>query len=213
MRGMMSDVRALSDSDNDSFPNSVIPNSPQGGSTSELTSLALYGVIALGIALFIRFFVAAPFVVSGASMDPTFATWDYLIIDRVTYRLDNPARGDVVVFKFPQDTTRSFIKRVIGLPSETVVIENGIVRIESPAHPEGVVLTEPYIAAENMQNSSMRMLLGPDDYFVMGDNRRQSADSRTWGALPRDLIVGRALVRLFPFTEIGALPGDADFEN
>lgn len=181
------------------------------GNSNEYRSLLVYGSVAFAFALLIRFFVAAPYLVSGASMDPTFHSSDYLIIDRISYQLDEPARGDVIVFRFPQDPSRSFIKRVIGLPGETVSIRGDVVTIENAEHPTGFTLIEPYIDPDNQRETNMRVVLAPNEYFVLGDNRRASADSRTWGALPRDHIIGRALVRLYPFNQLGINPGETQY--
>jgi len=181
---------------------------------SSNASLVLYTVVALGLALAIRFFVAAPYIVSGASMEPTFYDLHYLIIDRISYDFGQPARGDVVVFDLPQDTSRALIKRIIGLPGETVSVEGSTVRIYNEKHPTGFVLDEPYLDPANVSDSNhVRIELGPDQYFVMGDNRKVSADSRLWGALPREDIVGRVLVRLFPLSSIGVLPGKARYDE
>lgn len=180
--------------------------------TSKDGSLFGYALFALGLAIAIRLFVATPFIVSGASMEHTFENFDYLIIDRITYRISEPQRGDVVVFGLPQETSRDLIKRVIGLPGETVVLENGKVKIINAAKPDGFVLSEPYLSPENLGGASdMRVTLGQDQYFVLGDNRRVSADSRLWGTLPRNDMVGRVLVRLYPFPAISFLPGEARY--
>lgn len=190
------------------------PSSAPQGSGNSITSLILYTVVALSLAFFIRFFIAAPYVVSGASMDPTFEDYHYLIVDRVTYDLGEPRRGDVIVFDLPQDTSRALIKRVIGLPGETVVLSGNAVSIINSAHPDGFTLDEPYIDPANFGGASnMRVTLGPDQYFVLGDNRRVSADSRSWGVLPKHDIVGRAFLRLFPFSELSILPGQARYEQ
>ncbi len=181
--------------------------------TNEYSSLLLYTLVALLLALVVRLFIATPYMVSGESMDPTFKSWDYLVIDRVTYQFEPPARGDVIVFKYPYDPERSFIKRIIGLPGETIMLQGNSVRIINTEHPEGFVLAEPYITDENKRPSDVSVTLEEGMYFVMGDNRRASADSRSWGALPEDHIVGRAIVRLFPFTHIDILPGIAHYEN
>lgn len=177
-------------------------------------SLVLYTVIALGLALFIRFFIAAPYVVSGASMEPAYDNWHYLIIDRLSYRLENPQRGDVIVFDLPQDTSRSLIKRVIGLPGETVVLKGSEVSVINATHPEGFTLNEPYLDPANLGGTNnMQVTLGPDEYFVLGDNRRVSADSRLWGTLPRNDVVGRVFLRLFPFDKLGVFPGKARYQE
>jgi signal peptidase I len=162
---------------------------------------------ALIIVLPIRLFIAQPFIVSGASMDPTFETGEYLIVDQLSYRIGNPERGEVVIFKYPKDQTKYFIKRVIGLPGETLEINGTQITIKNAAHPEGFKLTEPYIAANNEKIDTMSITLKNNEYFVMGDNRRQSSDSRAWGTLPRNLVVGTPFVRLFPFNRIGVYPG------
>ena len=183
------------------------PDAPQ--STASLFGYALF---ALGLALFIRFFIAAPFIVYGSSMDDTFHQYDYLIIDRISYRFDDPQRGDVIVFGLPQDTSRDLIKRVIALPGETIILENGSISISNADHPEGFALSEPYITPANRGGlSDLSVTLGEEQYFVLGDNRRVSADSRIWGTLPRADIIGRVLVRLFPFSQIASLPGTARY--
>lgn len=177
-------------------------------------SLALYTVLALGLALVIRFFVAAPYVVSGASMEPNFQDWNYLIVDRVSYDIGNPQRGDVVVFDLPQNTGRALIKRIIGLPGETIALSGTAptITITNKEHPEGFTLAESYLSSENLGGASnMQLTLGPDQYFVLGDNRKVSADSRLWGVLPREDIVGRVFLRLYPITELSILPAEARY--
>ena len=187
------------------------PHDPISGNSNEYRSLFIYGSVAFAFALIIRFFVAAPYLVSGASMDPTFHSSDYLIVDRISYQLHEPMRGDVIVFRYPQDPSRSFIKRIIGLPGETVEIHGHAVTIINAAHPDGLTIDEPYVAPDNMSDSCTKVTVGKDEYFVLGDNRKASADSRSWGTLPRDHIIGRALVRLFPFTQLGIDPGSTQY--
>ena len=169
---------------------------------TELLKLAL---IAALIIIPIRLFVAQPFIVSGASMDPTFKSGQYLIVDELTYRFSTPLRGDVIIFHYPKDKTQFFIKRIIGLPGETVHIERGSVSV-TKVNGEVLDLTEPYV--KNVGNgSTINKTLGVEEYFVMGDNRPESSDSRTWGVLPEKNIVGRAFLRLLPLPTIGILPG------
>lgn len=184
---------------------------PEASSTR---SLIVYTIAALALAFFIRFFIAAPYVVSGASMVPTFFDYHYLIIDRVTYKLEAPQRGDVIVLDLPQDTSRALIKRVIGLPGESVSLEGSTVTITNAEHPDGFVLQENYLDPNNLGGpTDMKFELGPEQYFVLGDNRKVSADSRSWGLLPEKDIVGRAFLRLFPFDKIGILPGTVHFDD
>lgn len=192
----------------------VMENTSLESSSSSQRSLVAYTVGALALAFLIRFFIAAPFIVSGASMEPTFDDLQYLIVDRVSYDFLEPQRGDVIVFDLPQNTSRALIKRVIGLPGETVRLENNAVTIVNSEHPDGFTLAEPYLDAHNLGGATdMAITLGPDQYFVLGDNRKVSADSRLWGTLPREDIVGRVFVRLFPFTKIGILPGEARYNG
>ena len=172
-------------------------------------------VIALALAFAIRFFVAAPYVVSGSSMEPNFQDWNYLIVDRLTYQFEAPQRGDVIVLDLPQETSRALIKRIIGLPGDTVVLSgpDPTITIIDAAHPQGFTLNEPYIDPANYGGTTdTRYVLGPDQYFVMGDNRKVSADSRLWGLLPKQDIVGRVLFRLYPLNEIGITPEQARYQ-
>lgn len=173
---------------------------------SSLWDTIKFIIIALIIVTPIRMFVAQPFIVSGSSMDPTFATGQYLIVDELSYHLGNPKRGDVIILRYPKDTTKFFIKRVVGLPNETVDIRNGTVTIKNIDHPEGLAINEPYI--KYPKNDTMTKTLGAQEYFVMGDNRAASSDSRYWGPVSRDLVVGRALIRLLPVASASVLPGN-----
>ncbi|MDD5152660.1 MAG: signal peptidase I [Candidatus Pacebacteria bacterium] len=162
--------------------------------------------IALVVVIPIRYFVAQPFIVSGASMDPTFTNGQYLIIDELSYKIGEPSRGDIVVFKYPNDTSKYFIKRVIGLPGETIdVNQSGQVSIKSSDGKNAFILEEPYI--EYPKNDSIERTLAKDEYFVMGDNRAGSFDSRIWGPVPRNLIIGKAFLRLFPISTLSIFPG------
>lgn len=167
-----------------------------------------FSIIALVVVIPFRLFIAQPFIVNGASMSPTFETGHYLIIDQVTYRFEKPERGDVVIFHYPIDPSKFFIKRIIGLPGETVEIRGKSIIIKNTEHLEGLMLFEPYLEADNLGEDYQTKILKENEYFVMGDNRRASSDSRVWGPLPEDLIVGRALVRLLPVSESAVLPGD-----
>ncbi len=161
-------------------------------------------VIALVIIVPFRMYVAEPFVVSGSSMLPNYHNHDYLIIDRLSYFKSAPQRGDVVVLKFPKDTSQFFIKRVIGLPGETVRIQQGGVVIYNKQNPEGLRLRESYLPSQaETFGRSDSVQLGSDEYFVLGDNRTASSDSRVWGILPKNDIVGKVWVRVYPFSDAG----------
>ncbi len=156
------------------------------------------------IILPVRTFLAEPFMVSGSSMIPNFHDKDYLIVDRLSYRIHNPQRGDVIVLKFPKDTTQYFIKRIIGLPGETVICEQGRVAVEASGEAAPQILAETYLPSTALtQNCKPKQVLGSDEYFVLGDNRMASSDSRVWGILPKDDIVGRVWLRIFPFHDFG----------
>ena len=158
------------------------------------------------IFLGVRFFVAEPFLVSGASMDPNFATNDYLIVDELTYKFELPQRGDVVVLIPPVEQDKYFIKRIVGLPGERIVVNTkGETTIYNKENPNGFQLDEPYVKFTSPKTTDK--ILGDSEYFVMGDNREVSFDSRSWGVLPRKNITGRAILRLFPFKKIGLFPG------
>jgi signal peptidase I len=171
--------------------------------------LVKFAIIAVVIVFPIRMFIAQPFIVSGSSMVDTFHDKDYLIIDELSYRFEVPKRGDVVVFRYPKDPSKFFIKRIIGLPGETVSVKGDVVTIKNDAHPEGFTLAENY-SEKNSENAPTitDKKITDGNYFVMGDNRPASSDSRYWGLLPKKDITGRVFLRLFPFTDIGVLPGE-----
>ncbi len=171
---------------------------------------ALYIITAIVLALLVQQFLIRPFVVNGESMSPTLETGDYLIIDEVSYKLHDPARGDVVVFKAPPEPTKFYIKRIVGLPGDTVTISGSTVTITNAEHPKGFVLKEAFITHPAQNTISEKVPEG--QYFVMGDNRAGSYDSRSWGFLPQTNLRGRALLRLLPLKEINYLPGKVNYE-
>ena len=163
------------------------------------------------IVVVVRTFVAQPFIVDGESMSPNFHTGHYLIIDELSYHFKQPARGDVVVLRYPLDTKRFFLKRVIGLPGDRVTLKDGKVYITNAENPNGAVLVEPYEQQVTSPAGPYRdVVLGPDQYFAMGDNRAGSDDSRTWGILPRKDIVGHVILRLFPVRLAAVTPASVD---
>lgn len=177
-----------------------------------LDDLIKFALIALLIVLPIRTFVAQPFIVRGASMVPTFENGEYLIVDQLSYRFSAPERGDVIILRYPRDPKIFFIKRIVGLPGETVEILGDRIALQSE---DGTVLflDEPYIAPERRAHEFGVYRLGEDEYFVLGDNRIESSDSRTWGVLNRDEIIGRAFVRLLPLVRFDVLPGSITNTN
>ena len=173
-----------------------------------MQEIVKFSLIALLVVLPIRLYVAQPFIVRGASMDPTFHTGDYVIIDQITYRFEDPKRGDVIIFQHPDTPSIYLIKRIVGLPGETVEIAGKQITVRNKTTGESKVLDQSYLADEKLSNEFLPpTTLEKGEYFVMGDNRKQSSDSRVWGVLPRESIAGRAFIRLFPFNQVGLFPG------
>ena len=173
------------------------------GIAGEILSFLLYVVVVVGITFLIIHYVGQRTYVSGSSMENTLSDGDNLIVDKITYRFSDPKRYDIIVFPYQYEENTYFIKRIIGLPGETVQIVDGIIYID------GEALQESY-GREVMKNSGLAadpVTLGEDEYFVRGDNRNDSTDSRdpSVGKIPRDRIIGRAWVRIWPLSKIGIL--------
>lgn len=166
--------------------------------------LEVIQIVAISAAIIvpIRYFLIQPFYVKGASMEPNFYDHEYLIIDELSYRFREPERGEIVVFRYPRDPHQFFIKRVIGLPGETVEITNGKIILYTSDHPNGTVLDESYIV-EDRTDGKTRVTLGEKEYFLLGDNRDESLDSRAFGSVKRAGIVGRVWVRGLPLSRLG----------
>lgn len=176
--------------------------------SSSFWEMVRYLVIASLIVFPFRMFVAQPYIVSGSSMDPTFKNGDYLIVDQISRRFSEPKRESVLIIRYPVDPSKFFIKRLIGFPNETIEIKNGVITIFNESHPGGFSLDNSYIEHQKSDNFSIK--LGDSEYFVMGDNRANSSDSRVWGPLPSEDIVGKPILRLFPIKKIGILPGEVN---
>lgn len=161
-------------------------------------------VVALGAVFLIRSFLVQPFLVSGSSMVPEFSNGNYLLIDEVTYRFRQPERGEVLVFKYPNNPSTYFIKRIVGLPGEEVEIRDNKVIIFNSRNPDGFVLKEPYLAKSVSTSGSEKVRLKSDEYLMLGDNRSYSFDSRNWGPLKASNIVGLVRLRLWPLNEVSA---------
>ena len=155
----------------------------------------LIETIALMLIIFLVIrFAAQSFRVDGASMEPGLHTDEFVLVDKMSYLFQSPQRGDVIVFHYPLDTTKDFIKRIIGLPGDTLRITNTSVIVD------GQALHEPYISLPfNFENYTWK--LGPDQFFVMGDNRENSLDSRSWGPLNRRYIIGKAVAIYWPVND------------
>lgn len=168
-------------------------------SVLEVLEVALIAIVSVFL---IRTFLVQPFLVSGASMEPNFSDGDYLLVDEITYKFREPERGEVVVFKYPNNETTFFIKRVIGLPGERVVIEGGEVKVFNDENLDGLELKEYYLQPGLETSGKVDVTLKEGEYFVLGDNRSASFDSRSWGILNIKEVIGLARVRLWP---IGSL--------
>lgn len=192
-------------------PAERVPQEEQGGWKAEIFEFFKVLIVAVAVALPIRYFIAQPFIVNGASMVPAYEDGEYLIIDEASYYFFRaPARGEVIVFRYPQNPKQFFIKRVIGLPNERIQIHNGAVVIQNGEYPNGFVLHEPYLPEGLRTSGEIEIKLSDQEYFVMGDNREFSSDSRRWGALNRRFITGRALIRAWPINRIGAVTSRSD---
>ncbi len=162
--------------------------------------------ISLAIIVPIRYFLIQPFYVKGASMEPSFYDHEYLIINEITYRLNNPQRGDIVVFRYPKDPSQYFIKRVVGLPGEKVEITDGMVFVSDSLGNKKMLDESGYLDSESKTIGEKSWILGDNEYYVLGDNRENSSDSRVFGPVRRDLIVGKVWFRGWPFWRVGFFP-------
>jgi signal peptidase I len=156
-------------------------------------------VLTLAIIIPVRYFLIQPFFVKGASMEPNFEDGQYLVVDEISYRFRLPERGEVIVFRYPADPKQFYIKRIIGLPGETIEISDNRIKIINASHPLGFILEEnSYLSSAVLTSGNFSQMLGANEYFVLGDNRAASFDSRRWGVLPKDDLTGRVWLRAWP---------------
>jgi signal peptidase I len=167
----------------------------------EIIEVVLVAIIAVFV---IRNFLVQPFLVSGDSMRPNFSSGDYLLVDEISYRFREPERGEVIVFKYPGDEKTYYIKRIIGLPGERISIKEGQITIFNDEKPNGFMPDEQYLPETTMTDGDDEVVLKSGEYFVMGDNRNYSFDSRKWGNLQKAEIIGLVRLRLWPFNEVMA---------
>lgn len=168
-------------------------------------------IIAVLIVVPIRYFIFQPFFVRGQSMEPNFENNDYLIIDEISYRFQEPQRGEVIVFKYPNNLSQRYIKRIVGLPGETIEIKGGKILIYNDLLGEQYrILDEAdYLASVADTPGSIKVSLRQDEYFVLGDNRYASYDSRRWGPLSRQYIIGKVFLRVWPFAAFAKIEAPA----
>lgn len=178
----------------------------------EFFQTALKVVIIVAV---LRVFIIQPFYVRGESMVPNFEEGEYLVVEKISYRVVKPKRGDVIVFQFPGQPLPcgpfaghecvNFIKRIIGLPGERVEVREGQVFVYNKEHPQGVQVKEPYLPPDVVTGGADSKTLGENEFYVLGDNRSPggSSDSRDWGVVHKSRIIGRVWVTVFPVTELG----------
>jgi len=164
--------------------------------------------VSLAIIIPVRYFLIQPFYVKGASMEPSFYDHEYLIINEISYRISAPERGDIIVFKYPKDPSQYFIKRIIGLPNEKIEIADGRVYVyaEVDSKVKKMLDESLYLDPEVKTTNSKSWVLGHDEYYVLGDNREYSLDSRGFGPVYRDLIVGKVWLRGWPISRAAIFP-------
>jgi signal peptidase I len=161
-------------------------------------------IIAFVIVVPVRYFLFQPFVVKGQSMEPNFSEGDYLIIDEMSYRFRSPERGEVIVFDAPNDPSSRYIKRIIGLPGEKIKIEDGQVSIYQDEKYKKLEEND-YLSSQVETSGNIEITLNSQEYFVLGDNRSVSADSRKFGVLSRNKIIGRVYIRAWPFSSFSKI--------
>jgi len=161
-------------------------------------------VLAFLIVFPIRYFLFQPFLVSGNSMSPNFEDRDYLLVDEISFRFREPERGEVIVFRAPAEPSSRYIKRIIGLPNETIEIRDGSIFISSDNETEPLDESS-YLASEIFTSGKLKITLKNDEYFVLGDNRLFSSDSRVWGILPEKNIIGKAFFRALPANNLSII--------
>lgn len=189
--------------------NFKVANNPAKDFMYFVLDLLKTGVIVFVIAFCLRYFAVQPFIVDGASMMPNFIDKEYILAEKISYMTGTPKRGDVIVFKYPGNPNISYIKRIIGLPGETVKIENNVVTITNDKNPDGIPMSELYLGSETLTLAegttagAFNAKVADNEYFVMGDNRQHSSDSREWGLLPKSNIIGRAWMTIMPANKFG----------
>jgi len=169
-----------------------------------IVEVAKIAIIAAVIVVPIRYYLFQPFFVRGQSMDPNFENGDYLIIDEISYRFKWPERGEVIVFEYPYDNSQRFIKRIIGLPGETIEINNGKIIIDGLE-----ILNESGYLEGLITEGNIRVKLSENEYFVLGDNRQFSFDSRRFGPILRENIIGKVVFRAWPFASLSVFESPA----
>lgn len=183
----------------------------------EPSSLLIWIIGIIILVKLVQAFLIQPFIVDGASMLPTYHNEEFLLVDKLSYNLTTPSRGDITIFRLYENTNNPYegkylIKRIIGLPTERVVVKSGVTTIYTKDNPEGFILEEPYVLYKE-PTKDVDLTLDDHHYFVMGDNRAKSYDSRDWGPLDEINIKGQVLFRVYPFKQAGYEPGKYYFNK
>jgi len=189
----------------------AMANTPQQDPSNSLGShiidfiQTLVVFAAIGTAIY--FFIAQPHKVSGSSMVPNFHNGDYIITDKVSYKIGSPQHGDIIVFKNPRDESQDFIKRIIGIPGDTVKVENGVVTVNGTQIPEPYLLSGLFTENRAYFTEGKEVTVEDGKYIVFGDNRPNSSDSREWGFITNAEIIGKVFLRYWPADQIGIIKG------
>lgn len=186
--------------------NLKVENNPAKDFFYFVLDLLKTGIIVFVIAFCLRYFAIQPFIVDGESMLPHYVNNEYLLAEKISYIAGSPKRGDVIVFRYPQNPSVSYIKRIIGLPGDTVEIKDNDVIITNSNHPQGTKIDEQYLGDGTLTlttEPNFKVEVPDNKYFVMGDNRQHSSDSREWGLLPKENIIGHSWLTILPFNKFG----------
>jgi signal peptidase I len=171
----------------------------------ELFKLVLIVIV---LAAAIRYFLISPYQVDGSSMTPTLTDKDYLLVEKVNFIFRNPSRGDIVVFRYPLNTTINYVKRIIGVAGDKITIKDGNITVSNSQYPSGVVLQENYLSTSSKtsvmgDSSEKSWVVSEGEFFVLGDNREHSDDSRSWGIVPKENILGKVWLEVYPREHFG----------
>lgn len=202
------EIPDIAGANSEQLNNLKLENSPSHDFYVFIIDLLKTGLVVFIIAFVLRYFVVQPYIVDGESMMPNYVNNEYLLAEKVSYLFNAPQRGDVVVFRYPKNPSVNYIKRIIGLPGETVTIdENDNIIVTNKDYPNGTIIKESYIPAgvktNPPDNKTYSITLGNNEYFVLGDNREHSSDSREWGVLPKSNISGRSWLSIAKLGDSG----------
>lgn len=165
------------------------------------------------IFIMLYLFIMQPNQVKGASMEPTFASGDYIFTSKITYKFRSPERGDVIVFRSPKNPDIDYIKRIIGLPGDQILIQNGIVNVNGKPIHESYIASSTNLWDGGFVSEGVSITIPGNELFVMGDNRQRSSDSREFGSIPVESVIGQVFYRYFPSSKMGEIRNPFPKEN